>query len=84
MYDMKSDFEWFKNNRNEIIKNHIGERVVIQNKEIKGYYSDEEEAMKSMLPVPAGHVLLRRHRDAPLGVLHGTARSAARRGRGGE
>lgn len=60
MYDMKSDFEWFKQNRDEIIKNHIGERVVIQNKEVKGYFADEEEAIKNMLPTPAGEYIVQR------------------------
>lgn len=60
MYDMKSDFDWFKHNRDEIIKNHIGERVVIQNKEIKGYYSNEEAAIKAMLPTPAGEYIVQR------------------------
>lgn len=60
MYDMKSDFEWFKQNRDEIIKDHIGKRVVIQNKEIKGYFENDEEAMKAMHPIPAGEYIIQR------------------------
>lgn len=60
MYDMKSDFDWFKQNREQIIKDHIGERVVIQNKEIKGYFPNENDAINFMKPTPIGEFIIQR------------------------
>ncbi len=60
MYDMKDDFEWFKQNRDSIIKGHEGKRVVIQNKEVKGYYDNETDAIKGMLPTEEGNYIVQR------------------------
>ena len=36
---------YFQKNRNKIIKGHIDEYVVIYQKEVKGYFTDEESAL---------------------------------------
>lgn len=43
------DFNYFKENRDEIIKEHKGEFVVIKNAEVLGYYKTEENALKDMI-----------------------------------
>ena len=48
MYDMKADFKWFNENREEIIKDHINKRVVIRNKEVLGYYPTDRAAIDAM------------------------------------
>lgn len=60
MYDIKKDFEWFKENREEIIKGHENKRVVIQNCEVKGYYDSDEEAINAMLPIQEGNYIVQR------------------------
>lgn len=36
---------WFDISRDEIIKNHKGERVLIHNNSVVGYYPDKESAL---------------------------------------
>ena len=45
---MKSDFHWFNDNRNDIIKDHMNERVVIRTKEVLGYYPTDRAAIDAM------------------------------------
>ena len=60
MYNMKDDFQWFTENRESIIKDHIGQRVVIKDKQVKGYYDTDQEAIEAMKPVPLGEYIVQR------------------------
>ena len=42
------NFNWFDSHRDEIIKGHLNESVVIQNCAVKGYYENDAEAIKAM------------------------------------
>jgi hypothetical protein len=46
---IKKNFEYFTNNQNEIVENHLNEYVVIKNQKICGYYETEEKAFDSMI-----------------------------------
>ena len=47
LQQQSTDFEWFKNNYNEICKEYNGRFVVIKNKTIIGDYSSYSEAVRS-------------------------------------
>lgn len=59
-YNSKEDYIWFKDNRSKIIKNHIGESVVIQNKNIMGYYPNDRLALESMEGKELGTFIIQR------------------------
>lgn len=48
MTSIKEDYQWFKDNRDQIIANHIGERVVIKDKNIVGYFPDDKQSLDAM------------------------------------
>lgn len=45
---VQENFNFFKKNRDKIIKNHIDEYVVIKNEEVQGYFKSENDAMIAM------------------------------------
>lgn len=45
---VQENFNFFKKNRDKIIENHLGEFVVIKNKEVQDYFKSENEAMIAM------------------------------------
>ncbi|MBR5402015.1 MAG: hypothetical protein IK102_09415 [Treponema sp.] len=47
--ELKSLYDWFDIQRNEIIKDHENERVLISNNKILGYYPDEKSAVVAAL-----------------------------------
>lgn len=57
---MKSDYHWFRENRDSIIKSHLGQRVVICNQEILGYYDDYLSAIENTLPLKPGEYCIQR------------------------
>lgn len=60
MYDRKADFDWFNENRDNIINGHIGERVVIQNKSVKGYFASDRDAIDGMRSSNIGQYIIQR------------------------
>lgn len=49
MYDRKADYDWFQLKRDDIIKGHANnERVVIQDKQVIGYFKSDKEAIDAM------------------------------------
>ncbi len=45
---LNKEFKYFKNNRGEIIKDHLNEFVAIKDCEVKGYFKMEKDAMVAM------------------------------------
>lgn len=60
MYNMKEDYEWFEANRDSIISNHHGQVVVIQNKQVIGYFQDAPAAVEGMKPQKIGTYIVQR------------------------
>ena len=48
MNEQESLFEWFEQNRENIIANHYGECAAIAEKEVKGYFPDSHSAIEAM------------------------------------
>ena len=44
---LKRLYKWFDENRNNIIKNNIGDYVLIHNNSIVGYYKDHTQALSA-------------------------------------
>ena len=59
-YNSKDDYNWFKDNRSKIIEKHIGESVVIQNRNIVGYYPNDQLALESMTGKKLGTFIIQR------------------------
>ena len=59
-YNSKDDYNWFKDNRSKIIEKHIGESVVIQNRNIVGYYPNDQLALESMAGKKLGTFIIQR------------------------
>lgn len=57
---LNEDFSFFNTSRDEIIKNHINEFVVIKDKKVVGYFPDEHSALVSMKGNPLGSFLVQR------------------------
>jgi hypothetical protein len=45
---MREDFEYYQDHQGDIVKGHIGETVVIKDKQIIGYFKDVYEAVGFM------------------------------------
>ena len=60
MYEMKADYEWFQSNRNDIIAGHRNESVVIRNKAVLGYYTNDGEALEAMKDETPGTYIIQR------------------------
>lgn len=45
---IQSNFNYFKANRDAIIKDHLNQFVVIKDESVIGYYTSEQEALKIM------------------------------------
>ena len=46
---LKSLYDWFDIKRNEIIKGHENERVLISDNKVLGYFNDEKSAIAAAL-----------------------------------
>lgn len=54
------DFKWFEANREAIIKDHIGQSVVIRNAQILGYFPTDRKALDAMKNEPVGSYIIQR------------------------
>lgn len=45
---IQEDFNFFKKNRDKIIKGHVGEFVVIKDGKVQNYFKSENDAMTDM------------------------------------
>lgn len=45
---LEKEFQYFKQNRNELVKTHLNEYVVIKGEEIIGFFPSEEKALRAM------------------------------------
>jgi len=45
---IKDDFDYYTANQAEIVRDHLGEFVVIKDSSVQGYYKAETEALKAM------------------------------------
>lgn len=53
-----SDNQWFRDNRDKIIAGHHGERVVIRDHKIKGYYPNVKTALEGAKPLVLGECVI--------------------------
>ena len=51
MSNISDNFTYFKANRDELIKDHINDVVVIMDCKVLGYYKTETEALQAMASV---------------------------------
>lgn len=54
------DFAWFDKNRESIIKDHLGQSVVIKDKAIVGYYPNDRKALEAMKDCQPGSFIVQR------------------------
>jgi len=45
---IQDDFEYYTAHQEEIVKDHLGEYVVIKDSTVLGYFKEEDNAFKSM------------------------------------
>jgi len=45
---IQDDFEYYTSHQDEIVKDHMGEFVVIKDAVVKGYFNDEAAAFEAM------------------------------------
>jgi len=57
---IKSDFEYYIANQEEIVKDHLGEFVVIKDSAIVGYYEKELKAFESMVGNELGSFIVKK------------------------
>lgn len=59
MYDMKADFEWFKANQENLVKQYNGKYLVIREKVVLGAYASAAKAVAGT-SFPMGEYLVQR------------------------
>ena len=57
---LKDDFEYYTANQAEIIKEHLGEYVVVKNSKVIGYFKEEAAAFKAMKDNELGTFLVKK------------------------
>lgn len=57
---LKDDFEYYTANQEEIVKEHLGEFVVIKDSAVIGYFKEETEAFESMKNHKLGTFLVKK------------------------
>lgn len=51
---LEKEYEFFRHNRPELVREHPGEFVVIRGEEILGFYETQKEALKTTADLPIG------------------------------
>ena len=57
---LKDDFKYYTDNQEEIVKDHLGEFVVIKDSAVIGYFKEESKALKSMKDHELGTFLVKK------------------------
>jgi hypothetical protein len=57
---LKDDFEYYTANQEDIIKDHLGEYVVIKNSAIVGYFREEAKAFEAMIGNELGTFIVKK------------------------
>jgi len=57
---LKREWEYYQAHLQDFLKEHTGEFVVIKDDSVKGFFSTEEEAFKSMAAVELGTYFVKR------------------------
>ena len=57
---LKDDFEYYTANQEEIVKDHLGEYVVIKDITVVGYFKEEAQAFESMKSNELGTFLVKK------------------------
>jgi len=66
---IKDDFEYYVSNQQEIVKDHLGEYVVIKDSTVKGYYKEEAQAFASMKGNELGTFIVKMCQDPGTDVI---------------
>jgi len=57
---IKDDFEYYTANQEEIVKDHMGEFVVIKDSTVIGYHKEESKAFESMKEFELGTFIVKK------------------------
>ena len=66
---LKDDFDYYTAHQEEIVRDHIGDFVVIQDSSVKGYYKEEALAFESMKENELGTFIVKKCQEPGTDVV---------------